>query len=90
MNKMAARWAVLILLCIVLVPALVFFGGMLLVGPYAGEGGFTGLMGHIYGDAIGGSATAWFLLLAPLIIVLIWAGCIWVQRSMTKPRPVAD
>jgi uncharacterized membrane protein len=90
MRNTAVRWAILILLCIIAVPAMVFFGGMALVGPYAGEGGFMGLLGHIYGDALGGSATAWFLLLAPLLVALIWVACLWVQRNMTGTGPAAD
>jgi len=85
-------WAIVLLLCVALVPLCVFFGGLLLVGPYDDETGVFGLMGQIYGDALNGSASAWFLLLSPMLLFGIWSFCWWLQTRLVQQQdhPVAQ
>jgi len=37
-------------------------------------------MGNIYVDALTGHASAWILLLAPVLLVAIWLGCVKLRH----------
>jgi hypothetical protein len=71
-------------LSILAVPVFVFLVGRLLAGPYEGRFGLLGLMGTIYRDAILGSAGAWLVLLAPLILIAIWWGSFALCRNLDR------
>ena len=57
---------------LVMVPLAVFFGGLLLAGPYEGESGFFSMAGEIYRDAVTGHLSAIALLLSPVLLLAIW------------------
>lgn len=69
---MFKRGLVMAIICIAGVPAIVYWVGGLLAGPYKGENGLPGLMGAIYGDALSGEFSALLLLLSPALLVAIW------------------
>jgi hypothetical protein len=71
LEKNRTRLA-LALFCLVYVPLGVFLFGMLMAGRYAGEFGIFGLAGKIYGDLLTFELTAWFLVLSPALIYVIW------------------
>ena len=73
MKSKLKYWMVILLLCLVGVPVIIYLTGNTIVGPYEGESGMLGLMGHIYSDAISGSAAAWLVLMGPALLVLIWS-----------------
>jgi hypothetical protein len=80
MGQLFKGWLIPALLCIVVVPVLVFLGGWLLAGPYEGNGGVFGLMATIYKDALLADPAAWILLLSPLLLLAIWRCCFWLRR----------
>lgn len=65
-------WLPVTVFSLIFVPLAVFFGGLLLAGPYAGDAGFFGLLGGIYTDAITGHFGAILLLLSPVLLLAIW------------------
>ena len=75
------RIATLIGLSAITVPAVVYVVGRALVGPYQGPLGLLGLIVNIYTDALHGRVSAWFLLLSPLLIVLVWYGWAWLCHT---------
>jgi len=83
MNKQLQKWIIFTLASLILVPALVYLGGSLVVGPYEGEFGLLGMMGNIYGDAAKFRPGALLVLLGPVILVGIWVACARVQRAIT-------
>jgi hypothetical protein len=84
MNYRIRRWIVLMVACLLLVPILIYLSGWLLVGPYEGESGLFGLVTSIYGDALTGSLSAWFLLFSPIVLVLIWTTCAWMRSNINS------
>jgi len=84
------RWGIFVLMSVFLVPFVVFLGGWLLAGPYQGNFGVLGLMSTMYMDALRGSISAWVLLTGPVLLVLIWYGCLWLRRVINaRMAPVA-
>ena len=81
MRHQIYRIATLIGLSALSVPVLVYVFGRGLVGPYKGPLGLLGLIGNIYADALLGRVSAWFLLLSPLLVVLVWYGVAWLHRT---------
>jgi len=77
-KKTRTRLA-LALFCLVYVPLGVYLFGMLLAGSYDGEYGFFGLAGRIYMDLLKLELTAWFLMLSPALVYLIWRLVGWLQ-----------
>ena len=75
MNYRLKRWIIFMLACVLLVPTLIYLAGWLLVGPYEGESGLFGLVMSIYGDALSGNLSTWFLLLSPMLLALSWVLC---------------
>ena len=73
MKSKLKHWSVLLLLCLVGVPVIIYLTGNVVVGPYEGESGMLGLRGQIYSEAITGSAKAWLVLMGPALLVLIWS-----------------
>jgi len=67
---------------VLLVPPLIYLSGGLLVGPYEGESGLSGLVMSIYGDALSGKLSSWFLLISPVLLVLIWLVCAWMRSNI--------
>jgi hypothetical protein len=80
MGSLLKDWLIIALLCVILVPILVFLGGWVVAGPYEGNGGIFGLMGTIYKDALLADLAAWVLLLSPLLLFAIWRCCFWLRR----------
>ncbi len=56
---------------VLIVPPLVWFTGLLVIGPYA-NGGLWALLMDMNAALQQGSLAAWITLLAPLALVLIW------------------
>jgi hypothetical protein len=75
MNYRLKRWIIFTLACVLLVPTLIYLAGWLLVGPYEGESGLFGLVMSIYGDALSGTLSTWFLLLSPMLLAVCWVLC---------------
>lgn len=82
MNIRRTTWVLYALVSVLAVPVLVFIGGRLLAGPYEGKFGLLGLMGNIYKDALTGHPGAWFVLLAPLLLIAIWWGSFALCRNL--------
>jgi uncharacterized membrane protein len=82
MGLSIKAWVALCLLSVIVVPAGVFLGGLLLAGPYAGANGLFSLMGDLYGDALALRPSALLLLSSPVLLVAIWALALTVHRSM--------
>ena len=82
MNFRLNRWIIFMVACVLLVPPLIYLSGGLLVGPYEGESGLSGLIMSIYGDALSGKVSTWFLLISPMLLVLIWIGCAWMRSNI--------
>jgi hypothetical protein len=76
------RWIIFMAACVLLVPPLIYLSGGLLVGPYEGESGLSGLVTSIYGDALSGKLSTWFLLISPMLLVLIWLACAWMRSNI--------
>ncbi len=79
MRHRIYRIGTLLGLSALVVPVLIYVAGRALVGPYEGPLGMLGLIGHIYSDASLGQVSAWFLLLSPALILLVWY---WVARVL--------
>ena len=78
------RWSLFLLACLILVPILIYISGGLLVGPYEGDSGLSGLVSNIYGDALSGKLSALFLLLSPMLLVLVWVACARLRSSINS------
>jgi len=74
---------------IVLVPSLVFLGGLWLAGPYEGDG-IIGMLAHVYKDALTGGLGALLLLLGPLLLILIWQLAFASRRTIIEHQQQAD
>ncbi len=66
-----------------LVPALAYFVGTGVVGPYEGEGGFAGYLGTILGAAWRADRTALIIVLMPIGLAIIWWLALWAARRGT-------
>ncbi len=75
-----SRFAIVLAISALIVPILIYIIGRALTGPYEGTLGLLGLIGDIYGDALTGSPSAWFLLLSPVLAVLVWFGVALLRR----------
>ena len=69
----------------VIAPVAVYLFGVLLIGPYEGEGRALGFLGSVYGDALAGSPAAWALLLSPAAMILTWWAVARALRATRKP-----
>jgi hypothetical protein len=73
-----------------LLPALIFWVGIILLGPY-GEGQGAG-MGTFYGDFFGdlaqGEVRAWALALGPLVLICLLRAIFWRKREKEKQPDV--
>lgn len=74
---------------IVLVPSLIFLGGLWLAGPYEGDGGIFGMLAHVYKDALTGGLGALLLLLGPLLLILIWQLAFACRRTLIEHQQQA-
>ncbi|MGI9308206.1 MAG: hypothetical protein ACR2P6_03020 [Gammaproteobacteria bacterium] len=77
---------VLGLFCLVYVPLGVYLFGMLLAGPYDGDYGFFGMTGRIYMDLLKLELTAWFLMLSPALVYLIWRLVAWLPAYLSADK----
>jgi hypothetical protein len=74
----------LVLAGLLLLPIAVYFVGQLVFGPYEGEG-YAGFFTAVTDRLGGGEASAWFLVLSPLILVSILRSAWWGwQRTATR------
>ena len=89
MRSKPVRWLIYLALSIVLAPIILFNSGFLLVGDYAGDRGFLGFLTTIYGAAMAGTFSAWFVLLAPFALLLIWAVVRWSWQTLPAPVETA-
>ncbi len=66
-------------------PALIYYVGAKIVGPYEGSGEGSGnlveFIASIYLDALQGLPTAWFLILVPAMLWILWRLYTWIRRS---------
>ena len=64
---------------LLLLPALVYWGGVRVVGEYSAEGGLADLTWHIWSDLMAGNAPAWVLVVSPFLIIqfLRFAHALW-------------
>lgn len=91
MRSKPLRWLIYTLLSIVLAPVIVFNSGLVLAGDYEGESGFLGFVGSLYAAAAGGRFSAWVVLLAPVLILLIWATVRWHwTKAASYAEPAAE
>lgn len=72
LRRRLYRVASLLIAGAILAPVAVYIFGVSLIAPYEGDGGVMGFLGSVYGDALGGKAAAWALLLSPVAFVLTW------------------
>jgi hypothetical protein len=76
----------LVLAGLLLLPIAVYFVGQLVFGPYQGEG-YAGFFSAVTDRLGGGEASAWFLVLSPLILVSILRSAWWGwQKTATRER----
>jgi len=88
-EKSRTRLA-LALFCLVYVPLGVFLFGLLMAGTYAGDYGFFGLTGRIYADLFKLELTAWFLVLSPALVYLVWRSVAWLQALGSSRKDAPD
>ena len=62
------------------VPALAYFVGVNLVGPYEGESGFAGYLATILTAAWHGDRTALIIVLTPIVLAIVWRLAVWAAR----------
>ncbi len=65
------EFTLLLVLGLALWPALVFFAGLLLLGPYEGAS-LTRMYGSVFGGLAGGNAGDWLLVLGPALLYALW------------------
>jgi hypothetical protein len=62
-----------------------YMAGKRLIGAYEGKLGLSDYLGSIYGAAGRGELLAWWLLLAPALIAIVWYLIIRVGRRLEAP-----
>ncbi|MEO7387792.1 MAG: hypothetical protein ABIX37_12705 [Gammaproteobacteria bacterium] len=67
-------------------PIASYMAGKRVIGAYEGKLGLSDYLGSVYGAAAHGEVLAWWLLLTPLLIVLVWT----VIVRLGWPRETAD
>jgi len=55
-----------------LLPAAGYLTGRMVIGPYEGKLGLRDYLGNIYAAAGQGELLAWWLLLAPALVMAVW------------------
>jgi hypothetical protein len=75
---------------LLLLPALAYFSGTALVGPYEGDSGLLSFLTSIYADALNGKPIAWALLVFPSAVVVIWAGVSAWRRRIPSSNPDSE
>ncbi len=86
LNARVSAIFLLLLVSFVLLPAIVYFVGGIVVGEYEGSSGLLGFIGSIYADAARGRWIAWALLTSPILWVATW---VLVQRFRQHPKDPA-
>jgi len=74
----------------ILMPVVVFVGGMLLAGPYEGKASLIGLMSAIYKDGLSLKPGALLLLTWPVVLILLWAGALRLRRRLIGQENSVD
>jgi hypothetical protein len=94
---MTVRWqkelivaAALIGFGLLVLPYIVFFVGVQIVGAYAGEGGALGLMLAIWSALGRGAWAAWVLVFSPYLVVQLVRFTIRIARWRPGVTPVTD
>ena len=67
-----------------ILPALAFFAGKAMAGPYEGPYGILGFLINIYGDMSRGNWAATTMLATPAIIVMTWIVALRLRRFMGR------
>ncbi|HEY7673085.1 MAG TPA: hypothetical protein VIC71_12785 [Gammaproteobacteria bacterium] len=75
---------------LILLPFVVYFVGVEIVGPYAGEGGALGLLASIVAAGASGNWAAWILVLSPYLIVQLTRFALRALRRSNRVTPVTD
>jgi hypothetical protein len=68
-----------------ILPALAFFVGKAMAGPYEGPYGILGFLINIYGDMSRGNWAATTMLATPAIIVVTWIAALRLRRFLAEP-----
>jgi hypothetical protein len=94
---MIVRWkkelilaAVLIGFGLLVLPYMIYFVGLQIVGTYEGEGGALGLMLAIWAALGRGAWAAWMLVLSPYLVVQLLRVTIKIARWRPRVTPVTD
>jgi H+/Cl- antiporter ClcA len=70
-----------------LLPIAGYLGGKSLIGAYEGKAGLAGYLASIYSGAGRGDLLAWWLLLSPTLILLVWYLIVrWGWRPADPPH----
>lgn len=64
-----------------LLPAAGYLTGRMVIGPYEGKLGLRDYLGNIYAAAGQGELLAWWLLLAPALVLGVWSLLIRLGRD---------
>lgn len=88
MNRSLARllrWlalSALLLAGFFLLPALAYRAGKALIGPSGWQLGLSDYLARIHAGAAAGELLAWWLLLAPLMVAMVW----WLVFRLARRR----
>jgi len=79
-RRRALTVLALLLTGALVVPALAYFVGTVVVGPYEGAGGLAGYLGTILAAAGRGDRAALIIGLTPIGLAVIWRLALWSMR----------
>lgn len=90
LRKLSLSVILLVVFGLVVLPALAFAVGQVIIGPYEGDNGLAGYITVIY-QALGeGSAVAVIMVCTPLVVVLMWWALLWLMRRNTVADSASD
>lgn len=71
----------LVLFGLLLLPAVIYLGGMLMLGGFEGAS-LLGQYGSLYRGLVHASPAAWLVVLGPAMLLLLWHGLVaWWRRA---------
>lgn len=79
--------ALALVLSMLLLPVCAYVAGVLVVGEYEGPSGLLGYFRAVFADALLGRWMAWILIMAPVMIVALWAIVMRIVRLGRTPAP---
>ena len=79
-RKLLVSMLLLALLGLVILPALAYAVGQVIIGPYEGTGGLPGYLGSLYRALRQGHPSAVVLVSSPLVVVVTWVAIGWIMR----------